>query len=539
VTRTASGRSTRTAAKGGLRGFGVLAWLPALLVVAIPGWLLARAVEGGELELLFSGQTGSLLLTSVGLAALVAAGALLLGVSTAYLTARTDLPFRRVFTVLLALPLAIPSYMGAFALLALFGPGGILSDLLETRVGQIDGFVGTSLALTLLAFPYVFLPVRAALLGVDPRLEESARTLGLSPAQTFRRVTLPLVTPAIVGGVLMVALYTLSDFGAVSLLQVDTFARAIYTQYDGFNRGGAASLALVLVVMTVLLIAIATVMGRAKARYTSKRVGARTSARAGLGRWRWAAFAWCAIVVTAALGLPVFATLYLAIDGGSACPACTPLTELGANSLLEGALTAGTTLLLVFPVVYVAVFSKRRWRALPDRIIYGGFALPGIVVALALVFLAHRIPALYQTLPLLVLACAIRFLPQAADALRPSMSQIRPSLHEASRTLGRSAFETLRRVTLPLVRSGWLAGGALVFLTTIKELPATLLLRPTGFETLATELWDLTNEGYLAEASVRCLLIVALAVIPMAWLVARETGRTTASTQPPAQEKRS
>ncbi len=451
----------------------------------------------------------------------------------AWLTTRTDLPLKRTFTVLFALPLALPSYVGAFALLSAFGTGGPVADLLGIRP-DLYGFVGATVALTLLGFPYVLLPLQAALEGLDPRLEESARTLGRSPLRTFFSVSLPLARPALIGGMLMTSLYALSDFGAVSMLQLDTFTRVIYTQHDAFNRPGAAALALVLVLVTTVILVL-----EFRFRNRNKRLASRqgrtnqTAPRIPLGRWKWPALGFATLIAFVSLGAPVLVIAWWAIKRGNVCEYCTPLQTLSANTLLVAALTAITAMLLVLPVARLATRARSFLGHLPDRILYAGFAIPGVVIALALVFVGTRwVPSLYQTLPLLVLACVIRFIPQVSDSLRPAMEKIPPSLEEAGQTLGATRRRTFLRIVLPLALPGLLAGGALVFLTTLKELPATLVMRPAGWDTLATELWDLTNEGYYGEAASRAIALIVLGVLPMVFIVARRHRRPKSSPSP-------
>lgn len=511
--------------------------MPALFVLVIPFWLILRAAESPKgLDVLaaeLSRDLLPLLGRSLGLAVTVTLCSTLIALPLAWLTARTNLPLRRTFTVLFALPLALPSYVGAFALVSAFGTGGPLSDLFGVRP-DLYGFWGATAALTLLGFPYIFLPLHAAFTSIDPRLEEASRTLGRSQLQTFASVSLPLIRPALIGGMLMTTLYTLSDFGAVAMLQVDTFTRVIYTQHGSFDRPGAAALALVLVAVTTLLLVL-EYRFRDKTRRLASRQGrtAHTAPLQPLHRWRLPATLFATLIAFVSLIAPVLVIVWWWIGQGNVCNHCTPLSTLTANTALVSTLTAITAMILVLPVARLASRARSTWGHLPDRILYAGFAIPGIVIALALVFVGTRwVPDLYQTLPLLVLACVIRFIPQVADTLRPSMEKVPPSLEEAGRTLGASGRRTFFRIALPIAWPGLIAGGALVFLTTLKELPATLVMRPTGWETLATELWGLTDEGYYGEAATRAIAIVVLGVLPMVFIVARRHRRATNPSEP-------
>ena len=504
----------------------VAAWMPALMVMVVPLWLLMRASTGdtGEvLDGLMSSDTGWLIARSLGFALAVAVASAVIAVPLAFLTTRTDLPARRLWSVVLALPLALPSYVGAFTLIAAFGAGGLVSDALGID-GMPDfyGFGGATAALTLLGYPYVFLPVRAAFLQSDSSLEDSARVMGCSPMKAFMRVTFPLVRPALVAGMLLIGLYALSDFGAVSMLQFDTFTRVIYTQHDAFDPPGAAALSLVLVVLTVFIL-----VGETAARKSRASVASRKGPRPHgpplirLGWWKLPATLFCLLVASFALIAPVWVAVVWATEGGNTCTYCAPLSELALNTVEVATYTAIVAMLLVVPVARYATARRSVYSDIPDRALYMGFALPGVVIALALVYLGSQTaPGLYQTLPLLVVALLIRFLPQAADTLRPAMQRIPRALEEASRTLGEGPIRSFFRASAPLLWSSWLAGGVLVFLTAAKELPATLLMRPTNFDTLATELWDLTNEGFFGEAATRALVLLVIGAVPMMLLVA-------------------
>ena len=507
-------------------------WLPALIVgviVLLPLlYLVARASEGGEAAwfVIARPRTVEIVLNTVTLVVAVAASTVVIAVPLAWLTTRTDLPGRRFWATVSVLPLVLPSYVGALVFVAALGPRGMLQGWLEPlgveRLPSIYGFWGSWLALTLFTYPYTYLSVRAACRGLDPGLEEAARGLGLNARQTFFRITLPQLRPAIGAGALLVALYTLGDFGVVSLLRFDAFTRAIYVQYQtAFDRSAAAALALLLVAFTVTLLVVETgIRGRA----TLYRLGsgsARVAKPAALGRWRYPAVGFCATVALLALGLPLAVLGYwlgrtlLERDAGQ------HLLPAMLTSLTLGAWTAVLATVAAVPLAILAVRYPGWPGRLAERSSYLGYALPGIVLAIAFVALGVRTPW-YQTLPLLILACAVRFLPQAVGSTRLSLLQVSPRLEEAARGLGRSLPRVIWEVTLPLARPGLLAGAALVLLTTMKELPVTLLLLPVGERTLPTLIWTAAGDTRYGEAALPALVLVAISALPTLVLAVRE-----------------
>lgn len=475
-------------------------------------------------------RTVQVMTNSIGLAAVVTLAAALIGVPLAWLTVRTDLPGRQVWSILASLPLVIPSYVGAFALVAFWGPRGMLQEWLAPfgveRLPEIYGFAGAAYALTLFTYPYLLLTVRAGLLRTDPSLEEAARSLGLGRRRTFWQVTLPSLRPSIAAGALLVALYTLSDFGAVSLLRFSSFTRAIYISYQSsFDRSLAALLSLLLVGITVMVLA-AEQRTQNRARYYRLGAGAGRQARPiPLGRWKWPALAFCAGIVVIALAAPIGVIAIWLLRGLVSGQSLAPLGPEAVNSVAAAALAALTATLAALPFAYLSVRFSGRLTLLAERVAYVGHGLPGIVVALSLVFFgANYATALYQTLPMLVFAYVILFLPQALGAQRATLLQTSPRLEEAARSLGLAPVRVWWRVTLPLLRPGVLAGAALVFLTAIKELPATLLLAPTGFSTLATDIWSAASEAFFARAAAPALLLVLISALGLFLFLSQEHG---------------
>ena len=500
------------------------------MVLPLAYLLITVGGSAGEaLDSIAEGRTVALVARSVALALAVTLSATAIAVPLAWLTARTDLPARRTWTVLAALPLVIPSYIGAYAFLSALGPAGLLRDALQGPLGlerlpDITGFVGAWLVLTLFTYPLVMLPVRSALRGLDPQLEEAALGMGRSQWQTFRSVVLPQLVPAIGAGAILVALYVLHDFGAVSIMRFDSFTREIYTLYRAsFDRTGAAALALILVALMLVLLWLES---RARGGVVLHRSGpgsARPARPVPLGRWRLPAVALCCMVCALALVLPAGVLVYWSLQSFAGSPDWGGTLAAAGSSLLVSGLAALAAAACAIPIAILTVRYAGPGATAIERASYTGYALPGIVVALALVFFATRaLPALYQSLGLLVFAFLVLFLPLAIGAARASLQQVSPNLEDAARSLGRSPLNVMLTVTAPLMRSGVLAGAALVFLTAVKELPATLILAPIGFETLATEIWSATNVGFFERGAIPSLVLLAVSAPSLYLLMERE-----------------
>jgi iron(III) transport system permease protein len=464
-------------------------------------------------ETIRQSRTLELALRSLGLAAAVTVSAALIAVPLAWLTTRTDLPGARVWAVLATLPLVIPSYIGAYLFVSALGPRGLATDVLGIEeLPSIYGFPGAWLVLTLFTYPMVLLTVRAALRGMDPELEEVARGMGRSPAAVFRSVVLPQLVPSIGVGCLLVALYVLSDFGAVSIMRFDSFTREIYIAYQSsFDRTAAAALGAMLV-LTMLALFVAYGRARRSMRYHRTSPGtARPVGRSPLGPWKLPALAACALLVAVALVLPVGVLVYWATEGLAADLSWAEVARNGGNTLAAGGLAAAAGVLCAIVVAtLVARFPGALSNAI-ERVGNAGYALPGIVVALALVFFATRVvPGVYQTFGLLVFALTIHYMPLAFGPVAARLLQLAPRVEEAARGLGRGPWAVFVTITTPLVAGGVLAGAALVFLHAVKELPATLILSPIGFETLATDIWRQTSAGFFEAGAIPALALLLL-----------------------------
>jgi iron(III) transport system permease protein len=500
-----------------------------MLAATVPlGYLVLRAVDGGvdALSLLWRERTVELLVSTASLGLAVIVGAVGLGLPLAWLTVRTDLPARRSWTILAIAPLAIPSYLLAFAFVGAFAPRGWVATLLEPLGGlwlpSPYGFGGAALVLSLATMPYVVISTRAALMRLDPATEEAARSLGRGPWEALRSAVLPVILPAIGAGALLACLYAISDFGAVSILRYDTLATAIYSQYRfSFDRSGAAVLALLLLGLALLLVwgearvrrraALATPHGRKRVPETIR-----------LGRWRWPALVFCAVVAALSVGIPVVTIGSWLLDG----LARGLEVDLGLDALRDSLVLAGSAAVLAVavavPMARLVTHYPGTWAAITERLLYGVYAIPGISLALAVVFFTlNAVPQLYQSLLALVLAVALRYLAQSVGALRGPTLQISPRTVEAARSLGEGSIGVLRTITLPLLRPGLVAGLTLVLISGLKELPLTLLLAPPGYSTLATELWDAAREAFYAQAAIPAALLLAVSFISIALLVRR------------------
>ncbi len=513
----------------------LILWVPAIgiaMAIVLPiSYLILRAAQAGSAiwTLLLRPSNLQILANTLLLVVLVTVGSILIALPLAWLTTRTDLPFRRGWALLTSLPLVIPSYIGAYLMVSALGPRGLLQGWLESRFGieripSLYGLPGSVMVLVLLTYPYVLLSVRAALAGMDPRMEEAARVLGQNAWRTFWRVTLPQLRPALMASSLLVALYTLRDFGAVSILRYNTFTRALFIQYQSLiDRSGAAVLALLLILLTAVILVAASRMQRRQSYYSSDGAPARPFEPVRLGRWRWPAVLFCSAVLTFGLILPASVLLFWLLRGLSAGEQIGSLWPAVQNSVMVSSIAALVTLVACLPISVLNTRYASRGTRILERITYLGFALPGVVIALALVFFgANYALFLYQSLPMLIFAYLILFLPQAVGAAETSLYQIHPSLEEAGRSLGKQPLRVFASVTLPLLRPGLAAGGALVFLTVMKELPATLILGPFGFKTLATSVWGAVAEAFFARAAAPALLLILVSSIPMAVLVLRK-----------------
>ena len=497
----------------------LLAAIPLIFVVYKSSGLTLVKWRG-----LWQSRIPELFANTLSLSVLVAIGCLILGVSAAWLVARRDFKGRRVISWLLILPLAIPTYVFAHIYTVITADDGWLGQIWLVFFDQpldIFNIWGTALVLILAGFSYVFLLVRIALMDANSSLEEAARIQGASPLAVFWHVSLPLIRPAIAAAMAIVVLHTLSDFGAVSMLRFQTFTLSIYLQLSGrLDYEAAAALSLILVALSFTFIIVERFFRR-RARYFSQAQSRHHIPRKASKGELFIIWFWLGLICLFAFIVPLLWMLqwsWQAIISGAIDGRFWGYTF---NSLTVAVLAATVAMIIALPV---GLFHTRAKSWLSSTCLYFssvGFVLPGPVVALGIIsFAIFALPALYGGLTLLVLALVIRFLPLAIQSQEAAMQQLTPSIEQAGRVLGAGPLENLKRVILPMIRGGMASAWVLVFIDAIKELPATLLLRPVGFDTLPVRIWIEASEEML-ELAAPAALIIVIATLPAIWLMTR------------------
>ncbi|MGO4256852.1 ABC transporter permease [Marmoricola sp. RAF53] len=474
----------------------------ALTLIPLGYVLVATAaMDPGELaRLVWRPRIAELLTNTLSLLVATVAATTVIGVVGAVVVVRTDLGARGWWHAVLAAPLAVPAFVNSYGWVSL--------------TSAVQSYWGAVLVLTLSYYPLVYLPVVGALTTLEAAPEEVARSLGRSRTRAFLTAGLPRLMPAVLGGALLVGLHVLAEFGALQLLAFPTFTTAIYGQYrSAFASNSGTVLSGVLVALCILLLLLELLL---RGRRRLDRVGRSTGRKpepVTLGRWRPVVLLGLLGLAILALAVPLYSLVHWLLVGSSTA---FPVGDLVSALLTTLGLAAGgaaLTVVMAMPLAWLVVRRRGPASTFLERAAYVANALPGIVVALALITVSiNVVPALYQTLPLLLLAYGILFLPRALVSIRSSLEHAPPVLEDVSRSLGHSTWATLRRVTLPLVAPGVGAGAALVFLAISTELTATLLLSPIGTNTLATEFWSNSSSVRYGAAAPYALLLVLAAV---------------------------
>ncbi len=504
---------------------------------ALPGGYVVWRVMGGSaspLALLASRGTLEPLWRTIQLAVLVSASTAVLGTGLAWLTTRTDIPMRRLWRIVVPLPLVYPSFVGAAAFISGLAPGGIVHDLIGylgvDLTTRLHGLTGSWLVLTLFTYPYVYLPVAARLTALPGAFEENARLLGDGPRRVFARVVLPQIWSSIAAGSLLVFLYTVSDFGAVHLMRFETLTQTIF-RTRLFDRDRSFTLALLLLVLALLVVAAERTVSRSGRRRGAglNTVGDRRSLTVPLGRWTTPALAATSSVVGLALVAPAVSLADWGLFGFlRARQGGMPLRldwhdVLGPtwNTVWISVLTALVATVVVLPVAYLVTRHRSRLGEVVNAVVVAGFAIPGLVVALSMIFWTmHASPFefLIGSMPVLVFAYVVHFGAQAMRTAQVAVGTVPRRMEDAARLLGAGRLRRLATVDLPLMAPGLAAGAGLVMLSTMKELPATLLASPIGFRTLSTQIWNTYEALFLPEMAILAMVLLCISAV-LTWLL--------------------
>ncbi|VAX27895.1 Ferric iron ABC transporter, permease protein [hydrothermal vent metagenome] len=536
--------TNKTSPRLSIDRWGLAAFLIAAVVIVPLGVVLSSVFSAHDdvWAHLIETTLAGILINTFWLTLGVAIGTSVLGVSLAWLTAATDFPGRRFFDWALMLPMAIPSYVTAFVAIGLLDFSGPLQTVLRLWLGK-DGFWfpeirsrgGVILVMTLTLYPYVYLLARNAFLTQGRRALEAAQSLGASRLSGFFRVALPMARPWIVGGVMLALMETLSDFGAVSIFNYDTFATAIYQAWFGFFSVSAASQLASFLVLLVFILLLLEQKLTARTRYTSTSLTTRQGDRIQLkGMTRWFAVMIAFLVFLIAFIVPVTQLLIWSVSIAGEDFDARYFVYLGHSLSLGG----GAALMTVAAVL-ILVYSQRLRPTVMIRVLVRistlGYALPGSVLAVGIfipfAWLDHQTMTyldrpfiLKGTVAAMLLAYLVRFLAVAYHPVQSVIKRISQHIDESAQNLGCSGIEMLRRVHLPMMRSGVLTALVLVFVDVMKEMPITLMMRPFGWDTLAIRIYEMTSEGEWERAALPAIAIVLAGLIPV-FLLARDRER--------------
>ena len=462
------------------------------------------------------------------------------GVGSAWLVTHFDFPLRRSLEWLMVLPLAMPAYVMAYCYTDLLQFAGPVQTWLRETFGwtradywfpEIRSVGGAVWMFTGVLFPYVYLLTRTAFIERGGAVFEAGRSLGLTPWQSFLRVSLPMARPAIAAGVALALMETLADYGTVAYFAVNTFTTGIYRAWFSLgDRTAAAQLAMSLLGFVLLVLALER-LSRGRARFHGTGLRLHAPAVRLVGMRAWLAVAGCALPLLCGFLVPAAVLLRMAIVDGDA-QFGPRFVQLALNSVTLSATTAALAVALALLVAYARRLHPRPATRLAHAAAGMGYALPGSVIAVGVLIPMTRLDNLLAdvflqvfgwksgllftgSIAALVYACLVRYLTAALQTVDAALHRVTPHMDDAARILGQTPFGALRRVHLPLLRRGLLTAALLVFIDVMKELPATLVMRPFNFDTLATQVYNLAADERLTEASTAALAIVAVGLLPL------------------------
>ena len=449
-----------------------------------------------------------------------------LGLLISIILIRFKIKGSKIIFTLCTLPLVIPSYIGALTYISAFSPKGLFVKIFSfaglNEINGIEGFIGSWIVLTLFTYPYVLLICSSALRNLDSTVEEAARSLGVKRFRIYTSVVIPRLRKPIIYSGLLVGLYVISDFGAVSLMRYSTITKAIYTYYEFSLLGDPIIFYSGLLIFLALIISFIQ-RGSDVTRSAKVSGTPRIPAKVDLSsRSKLLVYLFFALVIFFGLMLPVSVLSYWLIRGLSLGNDVRAVFGGVVGSFSASIVTSILAIIISMPIVIMISQYRSKFGDLLEKVILALYGLPHLAVGVSILFITVKIfPSIYQSFFALVISYLIVFLPQAIGGGQASMEQVKGSYIDASSSLGKSKIETFSKVTFPLIYRGLLAGGALVFLSTMKELPQTLLLRPTGFNTMAVDVWSFASEGVCTQAAFSAFILLAISAIPTYMLSTR------------------
>ena len=470
-------------------------------------------------EFLQSWDVYTLLFNTLFLFIAVILSSLFLGLSISVLIVRYEIPAPKLLFSLTILPLVIPSYIGALTYVSAFSPRGLFVDIFSNfgidEISGIEGFIGSWVVLTLFTYPYVQLICSSALRNLDSTVEDAARSLGIKKIKMYSRVVLPRLKKPIIYSSLLVGLYVISDFGAVSLMKYGTLTKAIYSYYT-ININGAPVIFYSTILIFVALIISFAQRGSDLSRSAKVSGTPREVVKVSLSqRNKLLVLTFFALIIFFSLILPIGVLSYWLVRGLSQGNTVNSALLGMVGSLTAAIVTSIFAMIIATPIVVMISQYRSKFGDFFEKVTLTLYGLPHIAVGISMLFITIKIfPEIYQTFTTLIISYLIVFLPQAVGGGQASMEQVKLSYLEASSGLGFSKIDTFVKVTLPLIYKGLLAGAALVFLSTMKELPQTLLLRPTGFNTMAVDIWSNASEALFTQAAFSAFILLAISAIP-------------------------
>ena len=470
-------------------------------------------------DFIFNTKILKLSFNTVSLILLVVTFSILISLPLAFLNVRSNMPFSRFLTPISVLPIALPSYVMATTQIEIWSKNGWVHNLLKLffemkTFPSFYGLVGSVFVLSLITYPYVYIGLAAMFRRFDYQMIDASRTLGDSSFATFRKIIFPLVKPTIVTGSLLVSLYVLSDFGAVSLLRYNTFTIAIFNRmYNSISNYGVLEISLLAILFCFIILFIES-KTKNEARYFSNS-NLSDLKKVDLGFWKWILLPISLLPLIFGFILPISVLIYWFIIGFGEDAGFREVVQPTINTIIISSVSALFITLVCIPLLITIKKNIRILSFMVDKVSYIGLSLPGVIVSMSLVFFCiNYFDYIYQTFIVLVLGYFISFLPAALGPIKSSMTQIDPKLEDASFTLGAGKIKTYYNVIIKLASPGFIYGGVLVFILCLKELPATLILSPIGFQTLATEIWSNASEAFFIKTALASIVLVIIAGIP-------------------------